>query len=108
MPRQPDQFFGLGCRGGHGLFHNDMLAGIQCNAGIPHMLQIRHRDIHRVHPLEQFQKIGGTLRHAVFFAQLLRKRCAAGRRADSLHRKRRVFHKPRQKFLHDLARAKNA
>ena len=48
------------------------------------------------------------LRHAILSAQLLCLFGTAGRAAQCLHRKRRVFHEPRQKFLHDLTRAKNA
>ena len=85
-----------------------MFACLQCHAGVAHMLQVRHRDVHHIHPLQQLQKIGCVLGHAVLPAQALGQLGAAGRRADGLHREGRMLHEPRQKFLHDLARAKNA
>ena len=85
-----------------------MFACFQRHAGVAHMLQVRHCNVHHIHPLQQFQKIGGVLRHAVLAAKALSQLGAALGAADGLHRKRRVLCKPWQKFPHDLARAKNA
>ena len=108
VPCQIYQFFSLGRRGCQRLFHNNMFACFQRHAGIAHMLQVRHCNVHHIHPLQQFQKIGGVLRHAVLAAKALSQLGTALGAADGLHRKRRVLCKPWQKFPHDLARAKNA
>lgn len=87
MPCQIYQFFCLGRRGCQRLFHNNMFACFQRHAGIAHMLQVRHCNVHHIHPLQQFQKIGGVLRHAVLAAKALSQLGAALGAADGLHRK---------------------
>ena len=107
-PRQLHQLFGLCCRGGQRLFHDHVFACLQRHAGVAHMLQVRHCDVHHIHPLQQLQKVGGVLRHAILAAKALGQLGAALGAADGLHRKGRVLHQPGQKFPHDLSRAKNA
>ena len=105
---QCHQLFRLCRAGSQRLFHNDVFPGLQRHPRKADVLQVGHGNVHHIHPLQQLQIVGGVLRHAILSAQLLCLFGAAGRAAQCLHRKRRVFHEPRQKFLHDLARAKNA
>ena len=108
MACQCHQLFRLCRAGSQRLFHDDVFPGLQRHPHKTDVLQVGHGNVHHIHPLQQLQIVGGVLRHAILSAQLLCLFGAAGRAAQCLHRKRRVFHEPRQKFLHDLARAKNA
>ena len=103
------QLFGLGRRGGHGLFHNDMLARFQRHFGIAGVLQIGDGQIDHIHPLQQLQVVGGALRHMVPGAELRRQRRAPLGAAQRLHLKRRVRPgQPGQKLLDDHPGAQDA